>query len=76
MMTIAALLAWSTAIPQLIAAGVIVEGQVAGLIKSFHPGMTDVQLNAVAAVIISGAVQIQVLARQDMGTMTAPAPPA
>ena len=75
-MTAAALLAWTVAVPQLISAGVMVEGQIAGLIKSFHPGMTDAQLNAVAALIVSGAVQVQALAKADMGNMTAPPPPA
>lgn len=70
-MTVAALLAWSQAIPALISAGVMVEGQVAATIKSFHSTMTDAQLNAIAAVILSGAVQVQALAKLDMGGMTA-----
>lgn len=69
-MTIAALLAWSVAVPQLISAGVLVEGQVAALLKSFHQDMTDAQLNAIAAVIVSGAIKVQALAQADMGTMT------
>ncbi len=75
-MPIAALLAWSSAIPQLISAGVLVEGQVAGVLKSFHASMTDEQLNAVAALILTGAVKGQAVAKKDMGDMIAPAPVA
>jgi len=73
-MTVAALIAWSNAIPGLISAGVMVEGQIASVIKSFHSSMTDAQLNAIAAVIVSGAVQVQAIAEKDMGTMTAKPP--
>ena len=66
-MTIAQLLVWSNTIPSLINAGIMVEGQIASLIKSFHSSMTDEELNAVAALLITNAKAHRDLAKKDAG---------
>lgn len=66
-MTIAALLTWTNVIPQLIAAGIMAENQIAALLKSFHATLTDEQLNAIAALIIAGASSRLATAKLDAG---------
>lgn len=66
-MTVAQLLVWAGVIPQLINAGIAVEGQIVSLIKSFHPGMTDAELNAVAQLLIDSATTHLAVAKKDAG---------
>lgn len=66
-MTLQQLLVWSNTIPQLIGAGIMVGDQIAALLKSFHPGMTDADLNAVAALIASKAQNVKAIATKDLG---------
>lgn len=64
-MTVAQLLVWSGVIPQLLNAGIIVEGQIVALLKSFHSVMSDADLNAIAALISAGAAAHIALAKKD-----------
>jgi len=54
-------------LPQLLSAGLATEQEVANLIKSFQPGMTDAELNAVLQLVISGATKHKALADADAG---------
>jgi len=58
-------------LPQLLTAGLATEQQVSALIKSFQPGMTDAELNAVLQIVIAGATRHKALADADAaGTQT------
>ncbi len=67
MMTIAQLITWSSVIPQLIQAGILVEGQVAALLKSSHPQMTDADLNAIALILIGNTQSALAIAKRNAG---------
>lgn len=58
-------LAFLTALPQLIAAGIATEQQIVGLIKSFQPGMSEPELNAILELITQGAQRHKALADAD-----------
>ena len=58
-------LAMLTALPQLLAAGIATEQQIVGLIKSFSPGLTDPELNAIVALVVAGAQRHKALADAD-----------
>lgn len=66
-MTIAQLLVWTNVIPSLISAGIMAENQIAALLKSFHKTMTDAELNAVTALIITHATAHLAQAQADAG---------
>lgn len=53
-------------LPQLINAGIATEQQVAGLIKSFHSGLTDAEANAVLELVRADAQRRKALADADL----------
>jgi hypothetical protein len=54
-------------LPQLIAAGIATEQQIVGLVKSFNPGMTDAEMNAVLEIVKAGAAKHLAQAQADAG---------
>lgn len=58
-------------LPQLIAAGLATEQQVVGIIRSFHPGMSDAEVNAVLQLVIDGATKHKQLADEDLAAAAA-----
>ncbi len=62
MMTVAFL----TSLPQLISAGVATITQIRDLVNSFHPGMTDAELDAVCGLIHTKASAQQAIAAKDL----------
>lgn len=60
-------LAFIMLLPQLLAAGINTEQEIAAVIKSFHPGMSDPELNAILSLIVAGAQRHKALADADSG---------
>ena len=55
-------------LPQLIAAGIATEQQIVGLFKSFSPGMSDAEMNAVLEVLKASAAKHLAQAQADAKT--------
>jgi hypothetical protein len=53
-------------LPQLISAGVASVAQIKALVTSFHPGMTDAELDAVCGLIHTQATTQQNIAKSDL----------
>lgn len=68
--------AFLIALPQLIAAGIATEQQIVGLIRSFSPGLTDAELNAILELLKTRAQAHKDLADKDArGAAPPPAMP-
>ncbi len=63
-MTVAMLVA----LPQLIAAGLATEQQVAALIKQFHPGLAPAEQDAILLLIVADADKRIAISQKDAGT--------
>lgn len=54
-------------LPQLISAGVAAAEEVSTIVKTFNPGLTDAELNAVLDLILASATKHKALAHADTG---------
>jgi hypothetical protein len=52
-------------LPSLLSAGIATEQDIVTIVKAFHPGMTDAELNAVCALVVAGATRHKALADAD-----------
>jgi ABC-type transport system involved in cytochrome bd biosynthesis fused ATPase/permease subunit len=66
-MTAMQLIAWSQTVSVLISAGIMVEGQIAELLKMFHSKLSDAELNAIAEQVKSDARVRLAQANRDAG---------
>ena len=60
-------LAFLALLPQLIAAGISTEQEIAAILHAAHPTLSDAELNAIVAAIKSSAARHKALADADKG---------